>query len=149
MFLKCHCLEYWLPDCHGITHIRFTNAYKKTLPVFILYVFFKARTALRKKSFQTAPFYKIPELILCMLRDLLFNSKITHLYPFKVTIEGASKSSLSLAENREDLHRASWASKFCKSHSNSKNHVPGLVIAVCSILILCRKLWERDQLSLS
>jgi len=79
-----------------------------------------------------------------MIMDLLFNSKITHLYSFKVTMEAASKWSLSLAENQEDSHGASWGSKFCNSDGNSKKHVSGLVTAVCSILILGRKLWERD-----
>lgn len=54
------------------------------------------------KSFQAVPFYKIPELILCMITDLLFNSRSAHLCPFKVTMEGASKLRLSLAGNEED-----------------------------------------------
>lgn len=67
--------------------------------------------------------------------DLLFNSKITYLYLFKITTENASKLSLSLAEMPEDSHRANWSRKFYNSHGESKDHVPGLVIAVHFVLI--------------
>lgn len=87
----------------------------------ILYVFFQARTALRKNSFQTAPFYKIPELSLRMITDLFFNSKIAHLYPLKVTTKGVSKLSLSLVEKQEDSCRASWASNFVTLMVKAKN----------------------------
>lgn len=88
-----------------ITHSRFTNT-DTTKPSYFHFLCscFKARTAFVKKSFQKSLFYKVPELcgILCMITDLLFNPKIIQIYPFKVTVEGTSRFSLSLTENQKD-----------------------------------------------